>query len=191
MSEPQKSMSSTKTWTEPFVSYLEELRERQDRGALAAMRRWLNGDARSSIEAMRIVQPRLNMNNTKLRDTREDVSLLVGALFALHDAPGGFGNIGDAFRRLSGDAAAPPANIERRFMTLLASDEADIDSALRHAVMLLKAGSVPVNWHQTYSDLMRWKGSDSQKREIVRRQWARSFWRSRPQAENNTSNSEA
>ena len=174
----------------PFVSYLEELRERQDRGALAAMRRWLNGDARSSVEAMRIVQPRLSMSNTRTRDTREEVSLLVGALFALHDAPGGSGNLGDAFRRLSGDAAEPPANIERRFMALLSSDERDIDAALRQAVMLLKAGGIAVDWHQTYSDLMSWKGSDLQKREYVRRRWARSFWRARPQIENNASNSE-
>jgi CRISPR system Cascade subunit CasB len=185
MSEPSESIPTDKTWTESFVTYLEELRDRQDRGALAAMRRWLDGSARSSVEAMRVVQPRLSMTNVHTRETREDVSLLVGALFALHDAPGGSGNLGDAFRRLGG-SGEPPPNVERRFMTLLACDEDEIDAVLRQAVMLLKSGSVPINWHQTFRDLMSWKGRDPQKRELVRRRWARSFWRSRSQSENDS-----
>lgn len=162
-------------WRDPFVSYLEDLRERADRGALAAMRRWLARSAGDRVEAMRVVQPQLAMNDGR---TRENVTHLIAALFALHDLPGGVGNMGDHFRKLCTEGEPRPPNVENRFMALLASDADDFDVALRQAVMLLKSKDVPVNWHRLIGDAMAWKGYDDDRRERVRSRWAQHFWRS-------------
>jgi CRISPR system Cascade subunit CasB len=163
-----------------FVTYLEELRERDDRGQLAAMRRWLARSAGSQVEATRVVQPQLTMSSYDMRkDIREEATYLIGALFALHHREISHTpeNMGDHFRAMFQEGEPPPPNVERRFMSLLACDADDFDVALRQAVMLLKSKEVPINWHQLIWDTMTWKGKDEAKRDEVRMRWARRFWR--------------
>ena len=125
---------------------------------------------------MRAVQPQLREQDSNVR---ESTTYLIGALFALHDAPNGKGNMGGHFRAMCSEGGDPPPNVERRFMSLLACDADDFDVALRQAVMLLKSKNVPIDWHQLIRDAMRWKGSDAARRDQVRKWWARSFWRRR------------
>jgi len=168
-------MNEQSTYQDSFVTWLEELRDKEDRGTLAAMRRWLSQPEGTLGEASRVVQKRLAMNAS---NAQESAYHLVGALFALHPEAGGEGNMGDHFRKLCENPNEPPANVERRFMALLASDANQLDDTLRQAIALLKANSVPVDWHQLMRHVLTLKGHNDEARLRVQRWWARRFWRS-------------
>lgn len=159
-------------YRDPFVTYLEECRDQEDRAALAAMRRWLSQPTLYS-EATPYVQRRLSINASP---AQEATYYLIGGLFALHDESAEGGNMGDHFRKMCEDPNDPPPNVELRFMALLASDSTQIDTALRQAVTLLKANGVSVNWHQLVGDIRQIKEKIQEDRLEVQRRWARRFW---------------
>ena len=151
-----------------FVTYLEGLRE--NRGALAALRRGLGQPPGTVADMYRYVVPWLSDD---ARPWCEDAYYLIAALFAYHPKEGGTGNLGDHFacaRESRGDNTA----IERRFTALLAAHPDDFPSYLRQVVSFLKSKEVPVNWHQLLSDVMAWSHPDL--RDRVRKDWARAFW---------------
>jgi len=156
----------------PFITYLEGLRD--DRGALAALRRGLGQPPGSAVEMYRYVVPWITAGASQ---QEERACYLVAALFAYHPDPGGWGNLGDAFRR----TLDPRDNtaIERRFTALLAAHPDDLPFYLRQAVGFLRSRQppVPVNWHRLLYDLRRW-GYDNRP---VQQEWARSFWGRAPQ----------
>lgn len=171
--------------TEPigFVSYLQRLAEREDRGALAALRRGL-GQPPGTVAAMYpYVVPWLP---AEARPWQEAAYYLVAALFALHPAPGGVGNLGYSFRLAErqepGERGADErasAN-ERRFVALLAAHPDDLPDRLRQAISFLASKEVPVNWHQLFRDIARW--ADASRR--VQNEWARAYWGRDRQEEN-------
>lgn len=163
---------SDQPYRDHFVTYLEELRDSKDRAALAAMRRWLSQPTIVS-EATPYVQRRLSVNTSALQ---EATYYLIGALFAMHDESTATGNMGDHFRAMCENPDEPPPNVERRFMALLASDNTQIDMALRQAITLLKANGEGINWHELAGDVKRLKGKDEEERLKVQRRWARHFW---------------
>jgi CRISPR system Cascade subunit CasB len=187
MTETKLQTEASEVRRDPFVTWLEELRDCDDgdaRKRLAAMRRWLAPSLHSQIEAFQAIQPRLSLQESK---AREDAAFLIGALFALHDAPGGTGNVGDHFRELVKPDEDPPAKIERRFMSLLAAEGDEFDKALHHAVTLLKSEGVPVEWHQLMRDVQAWKTGNPEAQDRVRQWWSKKFWRrSKPTDANST-----
>jgi len=156
-----------------FVAYLQRLNKEEQRGALAALRRGL-GQPPGTVPAMYpYVVPWLPAD---AHPWQEAPYYLVAALFALHPAPGGTGNLGDSYRRAEGDQAAAgeervSAN-ERRFTALLAAHPDDLPDYLRQAVGYLASRDVPVNWDQLFRDLGRW-GDPSRR---VQQEWARAYW---------------
>lgn len=159
----------------PFIDYLEGLVTREDRGALAALRRGL-GQPPGAVPAMyRYVVPWLP---AEARPWQEDVYFLVAALFSLHPQPGGVGNLGASFRQAAAKEPATPSEgerispIERRFTVLLASHQDDLPDSLRHAIGYLASKDLPVDWRQLFQDLPRW-GDPSRH---VQRDWARAYW---------------
>lgn len=154
------------TKTHPFITYLEGLRD--DRGALAALRRGLGHPPGTAASMYRYVVPRLPDDASPWR---EDAYYLVAALFAYHPMEGGKGNLGKHFadaRDPQGDDTA----IERRFTVLLAAHSDDLPFYLRQAISFLKSKDVPVNWHRLLSDVLAWGHPD----RYVQQQWARAFW---------------
>jgi CRISPR system Cascade subunit CasB len=154
------------TQTRPFITYLESLRD--DRAALAALRRGLGQPAGSVPDMYRYVVPWLP---AEAPARLEDATYMVAALFAYHPAAGGTGNMGDHFahtRDPQGDNTA----IERRFIALLAAHPDDLGFYLRQAVSFLRSKEVPVNWHQLLSDVLAWSHPD----RYVQKRWARAFW---------------
>lgn len=150
----------------PFVEYLEGLRE--DRGALAALRRGLGQPPGTVAGMYRYVVPWLPDEASR---RQEAAYYLLAALFAYHPAGQDTGNMGNHFARTcepGGDNTA----IERRFTALLAAHPDDLDSYLRQAISFLRSKEVPVNWQQLFSDLQRWHYEN----RTVQRDWARSFW---------------
>jgi len=154
------------TETYAFVEYLESLRE--DRGALAALRRGLGQPPGTVADMYRYVVPWLPED---ARPWQEEIYYLVAALFAYHPASGGRGNMGHHFalaRLAQGDDTA----IDRRFTALLAAHPDDLPDYLRQAVGFLRSKEVPVNWQQLFHDLPRWGYQD----RPIQRAWARAFW---------------
>jgi CRISPR system Cascade subunit CasB len=154
------------TKTYPFITYLEGRRD--DRAALAALRRGLGQPPGTVADMYRYVIPWLPAD---ARPWLEDAYYLVAALFAYHPHPGGKGNVGDHFAR----ARAPQGDntaIERRFTALLAAHPDDLDFYLRQAISFLKSKDVPINWHQLLPDLLAWGRPEC----YVQKAWARAFW---------------
>jgi CRISPR system Cascade subunit CasB len=152
----------------PFVTYLEGLRD--NRGALAALRRGLGQPPGTVPDMYRYVVPWLPDDAPSWR---EDAHYLVAALFAYHPTEGRTGNLGDHFARTR-DPQGDNTAIERRFTALLAAHPDDLDFYLRQAISFLKSKDVPVNWHQLLSDVMAWGHPDY--RERVQKDWAGAFW---------------
>jgi CRISPR system Cascade subunit CasB len=159
----------------PFIGHLQSLVEKEERGQLAALRRGL-GQPPGTVAAMYpIVVPWLPEGAATWR---EAPYYTVAALFALHPAPGGSGNLGTSFRlaevndrsNAAGEEHVPA--IERRFSALLAAHPDDLPDCLRQAVGLLRSKDVAVDWNQLFSDIQHW-GSPT---HSVQRQWARAFW---------------
>jgi len=166
--------------TYPFITYLEGLAEREDRGALAALRRGL-GQPPGTVAAMYpYVVPWLPADAPPWQ---EAAYYLIAALFALHPAPGGTGNLGESFRQAQ-DTEPPPAGeaqrispVERRFTALLAAHPDDLPDHLRQTVSFLKSKEVAINWHQLLVDVQEWNRPDRR----VQKEWARTFWGARRQ----------
>ncbi len=155
------------TEPEPFVSYLETLRE--DRAALASLRRGLGQPPGTVADMFPYVARWVPAQAPR---ALEEVYYLVAALFASHPEAGGTGNMGDHFRRVVQADAESAAAVERRFTALLAAHPDDLHFYLRQAVSFLRSREVPVNWHQLFVDIRRWAHPE----RPVQRRWARSFW---------------
>lgn len=151
----------------PFVEYLEQLRDRDDRGALAALRRGLGKPAGASVEVLPYVVPWLPQD---AQAWEEEPYFTVASLFAAHPKPGGIGTMGTVLGRIAREGGS--ASVERRFMALLNSHPEDLPERLRHAVALARSRDIPVNWHQLFRDLRGWGHPD----RYVQRRWARDFW---------------
>jgi CRISPR system Cascade subunit CasB len=154
----------------PFVQYLESLRD--DRGALAALRRGLGQPPGTVADMYRYVVPWLP---SEASHQQEVAHYLLAALFGSHPAEGGTGNMGNHFARTL-DPKGDNTAIERRFTALLAAHPDDLDTYLRQAVSFLRSKDVPINWHRLFYDLQRW----GYQNRPVQREWAGAFW-GRPQ----------
>lgn len=167
--------------THPFISYLRSLAESQERGALAALRRGLGQPPGTAPEMFRYVAPFLPANATR---AQENAYYLVAALFALHPKSITVGNLGAHLAQARKNAGEDDA-LERRFTALLAAHPDDLPGYLRQAISFLKSKEVPVNWEQLLFDVQAWEHAE--RRAMVQRNWARSFWGSRTPSESATS----
>lgn len=170
-------MSSTsRTNKHPFIEYLEELREANDRQALAALRRGLGRRPGAAAEMYPYVVPRLPAG---MSAQEEEAYYLVAALFASHPMSTSHGNLGDHLRAVCVADENRRAGVERRLVTLLAVHPDDLSDHLRQAISLLRSHEVPVNWDQLLRDIRYWDHPDA----FVQRAWARAFWLGQPNAE--------
>lgn len=167
-------MTETESPDLHFVNELEKLVRREDRAALAALRRGLGKPAGTTPEMYPYVVP-------LAPERGDDAYYLVAALFAWHPspwhAPGRSSNLGASMARVARDSGSD--SIERRFVAMLNAPGEDLPEHLRHAVGLCRAHEVPVNWLQLLRDLQRWNVPEPGRRQ-VQRQWAGSFWNSMP-----------
>ena len=162
------------TRDERFVAYLEELVRREDRAALAALRRGLGKPPGEAADAHRYILPWLAPGTPR---AAEDAAYLVAALFAWHQGSWARGegergptNLGASLARLARQVESD--SIEKRFVALLNCHRDDLPAHLRHVVGLLKTAEVPVDWRELLQDLRYWDGVARR----VQRRWARAFW---------------
>ena len=163
--------ATKKSREESFVVYLEKLAEKEDRAALAALRRSLGKSPGEAADAHRYVLP------FSPAIWEEPAYYLVAGLFALHPAnwrkeegDNRQTNFGASFAWLQSQVDSD--SIEKRFVALLDCHEDDLAEHLRHAVSLLRSKEVPVDWVQLLRDLRNWNHED----RFVQRNWARAFW---------------
>ena len=182
------TQQQTPTREQAFAAFLDRLNKEQDRGALAALRRGLGKPPGQASEMYRYIVRWLSSSEaTPYITWREEVYYLVASLFALYpestwppgQGPGYQRNLGASFAQLEqtsnqgrqGDGKQA-SSVERRFVALLNSNSEDMHTHLRHAISLLKAKDVAIDWAVLLGDLLWW---DSYSRR-VQRQWARAFW---------------
>lgn len=149
----------------PLIAYLQELGERTDRAALAALRASLR--ERHALEALRYVLPFLGKDAG--RRAEDDACLLAG-LFALHPESGPL-TLAAALRLVWQGGSD---STERRFLALLSASRADLPTHLRHAIALAAGKNLALDWNDLYTAVRYWDHDD----DFVRRRWARAFWTS-------------
>jgi CRISPR system Cascade subunit CasB len=160
-------MSKIRELDDHFVGHLERLYQVDDRAALARLRRGLGKEPGMVAEMHSLVLPWLP---AQMSSRQENAFYLVASLFASHPEPGGSGSLGRAFRRLATERES--SSIEQRFVALLNCHEEDLPEHLRHAISLLAAGAIAVDWRQLLADMQWWGHAD----RFVQREWARDFW---------------
>lgn len=163
-----------------FVSTLEHLAEKKERGALAALRRGLGKYPGEAPEMYPYVVPWTH----GLRPWQEEAYFLVATLFAWHRGSWPKSdnkeatNLGASFARLAPPGADNRPGVERRLVALLNCHRDDLPSHLRHAVGLLKSKEIPIDWAQLLHDIQGW----SWESRSVQLAWARAFWGQAPPA---------
>jgi len=160
-----------------FVAHLEEMVKREDRAALAALRRGLGTALGEAPEMYRYVVPWVGSDAPRWT---EDAYYLVAALFAVHqqswhagEGQSGATNLGASLRFLQHKTESDSA--ERRFVAMLNSHRDDLPDHLRHSIGLLHSNDVLVDWLQLLRDIQSWGRPGN----TIQRAWARAFWRGR------------
>jgi len=152
-----------------FVEFLKSLADNGNRGALAALRRGLSSEGAATAGMHRYVAGWLH---EKDRPWDEQRFYLVAALFGRYPCTNKPGhNFGGSYRELH--LKKQSESLERRFVALLAADADSVGVHLRHAISLLSAEEIAVDWVRLLGDL-RWWGETEHR---VQRRWAREFWK--------------
>lgn len=146
-----------------------------DRAALAALRRGLGKTPGEVAEMF----PYVIHWCGGMDERRQNDFFLVAALFATHQGPRPphpassdprRNNLGASFRILSDRTES--GSIEKRFVALLNASRPELDDHLRHAIKLMRANSVGVDWAQLLHDLAGWNWSS----RAIQRRWASGYW---------------
>lgn len=168
--------NTEKTTSIELISYLLSLKQSDDRGALAVLRRGLSSPPAQDIAMYPYIA---RFVSEKARYGRaEKVAYLIAALFAYHQLNTSEGNFGDHMRSLIRDQ--DQKSTERRFVRLLSVEFEDLADFLRQPVSMLKSQEISIHWEQLYKDLLQWDRPDKR----VQKRWANSFWRAQTPDDN-------
>lgn len=154
-----------------FIKYLESLAKRQDRAALAHLRRGLGKPPKTAMEMYPYLGQFLSGDSDakKINHWRENAVFIVAALFAYYpDAKPNVGNLGASLRQIKDDSDS----IEKRFVALLNAEADELPDYLRQIIGLLKSKETAVNWQTLFEDVQFWSNDNHR----VQNRWARSFW---------------
>lgn len=161
-----KTVSAEAKEEHRLIRYLKGLENRQDRAALAQLRRGLGKPPKTVMEMYPYLGQFLSHET---RRNYENAVFIVAALFAYYpDAPSNAGNLGASLRQLKDESDS----IEKRFVALLNAEAEDLPYYLRQIIGLLKSKEVAVNWQMLFDDVQFWNADNRR----VQARWARSFW---------------
>lgn len=155
-----------------FIKYLESLVKRQDRAALAHLRRGLGKPPKTAMEMYPYLGQFMSDDSEKMQINyrRENAVFIVAALFAYYpDAKPNAGNLGASLSQLKDESDS----IEKRFVALLNAEAEELPNYLRQITGLLKSKDIAVNWQTLFEDIQFWNNDNRR----VQNTWARSFWR--------------
>lgn len=157
----------------PLVEQLVRLSAREDRAALAALRRGLGKPPGAVADMYPHVLPYIPASDRT--PDREAPYFLLASLYAAHPAhSAAAGNLGATCHNMAGNESA-----NRRFRRLLEAGPDELPVVLRQVIRLAAAKDHPVDYATLLRDLRHWTHPD----RWVQRDWASSFW---SQQEDNT-----
>lgn len=151
----------------PFIAHLQELIMKDDRGALASLRRGLGQPPGATAEMFRYVEPYLPQTRSR---SQEAAYYLIASLFAMHPLSTSEGNVGTHMAQTRSEGGEDA--LERRFTVLLAAHSEDLPNYLRQTISFLKSKDIPINWNQLFWDIQNWDDEDHR----VQKKWASAFW---------------
>jgi CRISPR system Cascade subunit CasB len=169
---------------EAFIASLERLRDEENRGALAALRRGLGRPPGTMLSMAPYVEW---LRPQPWERTRY---YLVAALFGNHPGPrserragrmptkdrpnigGMMDEVVRAYEREGVNEDVARKRVEPRFVALLRAHPDDLPRQLMHAVSLAKSKDIAVDYRRLLWDLRYWTSED----RWVQLQWAASFW---------------
>lgn len=147
--------------THRLIEHLIALRD--DRAALAALRRGASPGAEASV--YRIVVPFFPAKPSR-RVERALVQTAI--LFGMHPGTGGV-SVGAAMSRVRKESSE---SVEHRFIALLDCHPDDLPIHLRHAISLARTRDIPIDWSDVLDAFLHWHQPDRR----IQRKWAREFW---------------
>lgn len=148
-----------------LIQHLHSLRDTDDRGALAGLRRGLGKPPGTAVETYPHVVPYIPASDAE--PARAWPYFLVASLFAEHPRSDRGQNVGLAFRRLKESPSR-----EARFRALLNADVPELPGHLRQAIRQLAQAEIGIDWALLLNDLRYW--AEPQRR--VQQRWARAYW---------------
>lgn len=151
-----------------LLARLRELVAKQDRGALAALRRGL------SPATAHYAWPLLASWGVDLTKDRErTIHQAVAGCYAEHPEEASAGNLGTTVHRIAtdkGDGETGLKSFDARFRRLLICGNAEeLSERIPPVIRAAKAKGVPVNYHRLFQDMWFW--GDRSKLD-----WAQEFW---------------
>lgn len=159
-------------YSEQFVEHLDRLRER-DRGAIAILRRSLSFAPGDYPPAYAYIE-RFVGADRKANDPQRLALYLVAGLYALHPKTSTTSlaaSLAELMRRRES------GSIESRFLALLGADPENVNEYLRHAVTLLGAENLGIDYAALFGDLVVWLNPyATERRDQIRQSWARDFY---------------
>ncbi len=149
---------------EAFVNHLIRLAEREDRAALAALRRSLAFSPGTYPPSFPYVEPWTG----GLSDAARQAYYLGAGLFALNRRHAEGKTVAEALAREMKQRDSK--SVEGRFLALLDAEEDELGYKLRQAVFLL--GEQPLDWVQLIYDIAHWSSDN----RWVQVRWAKEFY---------------
>jgi len=166
-----------------FTSYLEGLVDKDNRGALADLRKGLADPPGMTFEMYRYIVP--HVEGIKSR-WEVNVYYLVATLFAWHQIAWHpsedqkFSNLGTSLRELippeseeKDESEKKMEPLERHFIALLNCHCDDLHEHLKQLFGLLKGKGIAVDYVRLIKDLVNW----DRERWHVPQNWANEFWK--------------
>lgn len=154
-----------------FIGRLDSLSGREDRAALAALRRGLGKPPGTVAEMAPYVEPAF--------DGAPDEAYIVASLFGLHPHHRRTERqhrrgLGSDLRPLRVVGEGEDPGVVRRFTALLDAHREAAPEHLRHLVALLRSRKedLPIDYLQLFFDLRAWDDTD----RSVQKRWASGFW---------------
>ena len=168
----------SKIFKNSFIRYLEDLKVRDDKAALAILRRGLSAEEKNVINMYPYV---LKWARFSRNEWEKQLYFYLASLFAYHPLSMDVGNMGDTMFEIY-KHRNESESIERRFMKLLQSNLDELLYRVRQAISLAKSESVPINWQQLFTDLKKWPlNLEKPPHEF----WGNAFWIKISQLEKN------
>ena len=160
-----------------LVGHLEALAKREDRAALAALRRGLGKQPGEAPEMFPYVERHFDARGSH---GAPDEAYTVASIFGIHPVhhrPAERrerNNFGASLRAIRWKDGEENQGVERRFVALLDAGREALPVHLRHLVTLLHSSSEPmaIDYLQLFYDLRLWGEPDRR----VQKRWAAGFW---------------
>lgn len=156
----------TEQTTDPLITWLRQLEQQNDRGAMAVLRRSLAFDPGKYSPAYPYVERFVGKGG----DWQKIVAYLVAGLYASSRASAGEGSLGKAAAMLRNRSNS--ASVEKRFIALLDADPEQLPNRLRQMITLMSAHEIAPDWSRLRRDLHYWR--DPERR--VQQRWAADYY---------------